>query len=124
MKRYRFENKKFIETMAEDATLYCFSYSELKAHQAHPPFNADAGPIVDGTQTKALKHYFKEEVHYLFLADKILSAEQDTYIGHYRDYTLLSLTLIDHEDETKNEQIVMIIYEDYSLLFYDDTFWF
>lgn len=121
MQRYRFENKRFIETTGEDATLYCFSYATLKANQAHHLFNADDGAVFEKTADKPLKHYFKEDVHFLFLADKILSAEQDTYIGHYRDYTLLSLTLIDHEDETKNEQIVMIIYEDYSLLFYDDT---
>ncbi len=92
--------------MQDRFTVYHFlKYERIKS-------NKDAGDD--------LLQYFKETIHFTQLAEKLLTAKNDTYIGHYPDYTLLSLTLKDHEDAEKNEAIVMVLYEDYSLLFYDD----
>lgn len=115
MTSYRFENKKFIATDVERASLHCLPFSAVKACQAR---NSDDSPL---EAQDDIRRYFKEDIHLLLLADKILSAKNEAYIGHYPDYTLLSLTLKNHEDSTKNEAIVMILYPDYSLLFYDDA---
>lgn len=121
MNSYRFEDKKLIETTgeADDAILYCFSYAQLKATQEHP-FNAEGMITLDKLTEKSIQRYFKEDIHLIFWANKILNSERDTYIGRYSNYTILSITLIDHEDERRNEPLVMIIYDKYSLLFYDD----
>lgn len=116
MASYRFESKQFVPAEVENACLHCLSFAEVKACQelgdSHFPNNNSVNDI---------RAHFKEKIHFALLADKILTEKNDAFINHYTDYTLLSLTLKNHEDPDKNEAIVMIIYKDYSLLFYDDT---
>lgn len=119
MTSYRFENKKFIATDNDAGSLYCLSFSEVRAYQKQQSRVQMDGDIAINAGDDLLQ-YFKETIHFTQLAEKLLTAKNDTYIGHYPDYTLLSLTLKDHEDAEKNEAIVMVLYEDYSLLFYDD----
>lgn len=119
MTSYRFENKKFIATDNDAGSLYCLSFSEVRAYQKQQNrVQMDGDTAINAGDD--LLQYFKETIHFTQLAEKLLTAKNDTYIGHYPDYTLLSLTLKDHEDAEKNEAIVMVLYEDYSLLFYDD----
>lgn len=116
MASYRFENKKFVASAVENATLHCLSFAEVKAYQEQSENHLPADCAV-----KDIRAHFKEKVNFTLLADKILMAKNDAFINHYTDYTLLSLTLKNHEDPGKSEAIIMIIYKDYSLLFYDDT---
>lgn len=116
MASYRFEHKQFISSEVENATLHCLSFAEVKAYQKQ----SDNDPSAD-CSVKDIRQHFKEKINFALLADKILMAKNDAFINHYADYTLLSLTLKNHEDPEKSEAIIMIIYKDYSLLFYDDT---
>lgn len=117
MASYCFENKKFIPSTKEKASLHCLSFSDVRAWKSR----LNNGDLIAADLQAELSQYFKKEIHLALLADKILNSQNDPYIGHYSDYTLLSLTLINHEDSAKNESIVMILYQDYSLLFYDDA---
>lgn len=116
MTSYRFENKKFISSKRDSASLHCLSFAEVKACQMH---NHSDQPLDESVMS--IRQHFKEETHLAQLADKILTAKNDAYISHYTDYTLLSLTLKNHENPEKNESIIMILYPDYALLVYDDT---
>lgn len=114
MVSYRFKNKKFIASEVDHATLHCFSFAEVKASQEQSDFALIVPP-------QNLAQHFKGQIDLSKLVDKILSAKNDAYISHYSDYTLLSLTLKNHEDPEMNEAIIMILYPDYALLFYDDS---
>lgn len=121
MLSYRFENKKFVSAPESEATLHCFSFAELDLHQTAHSFGIqDATNVQKQDLHKHLQKYLEKESHFLFLADTVLSAKNDMLIGHYADYTLLSLQLKNHEDSSKNEPIVMVFYKDYTLLFYDE----
>lgn len=96
MKNFNFNNQQFVPVDAEDAYLRFVTFAELQdAKDNHS----------DLAQ----------------LADKVLMAKNDAYIGYYVGYTLLSLTLKNHDNPDDNEAIVMIIYKDYALFFYDEA---
>lgn len=115
MVSYRFEQKKFIPSSIEQASLHCLSFAEVnECREASDSEQALDYPAAD------IRQHFKEKIHFALLADKIITAKNDAFINHYSDYTLLSLTLKNHEDPEKNEAIIMILYPDYALLFYDD----
>ncbi|WP_077928023.1 CorA family divalent cation transporter [Wohlfahrtiimonas populi] len=95
MKNYNIENQQFVLTESADAYLRFIPFSSL------PQAENDTGLAQ--------------------LTERVLMAKHDAFIGHYTDYILFSLTLKNHDDFNNNEAIVMIIYKNYTLFFYDET---
>lgn len=116
MTSYRFENKQFILSSSETSSLHCLSFSDVRDYQAQ----FEKGSIAELTNNSTFK-LFEKEQHLSHLAEIILTAKNDAFINHYSGCVLLSLTLKNHLDSERNEPIIMIYYQRYMILVYDDS---
>ncbi len=96
MECYQFTDNQFIKSDVETATLRCIPFDQLETVAAENGWPST-------------------------MITEVLNAKNDAYVERYRDHMLFSLTIKNHTQLEKNEELVFIKHAQTALLFYDET---